>query len=164
MIKEWIKGALLLVIFTVILFSGNKSVLCSTQPSMTETSPAISTESEMPSPSPAYFSWVDYIKPGKSFQVILDVAPTKFDDSDWLEKNDPMGPLKGGETYTVIYNPAIGWTVSGYNEETRGIGTWTYQGSNPENFQLNLWGRVFCFSKNGEIFDYEYGIVGHLIK
>jgi len=109
-------------------------------------------------------AWVNYIKSGQAFKVIFDVAPSKFNDEGWQGANDPMGTLKGGETYTVVYNAAAGWAVTGYNEGTGGIGTWTYRELSPDNYQLNLWGRGYTFSEKGEVFDYEYGLVGHLSK
>jgi hypothetical protein len=108
--------------------------------------------------------WVNYIKSGRAFKVIFDIAPSKFNDEGWLGANDPMGTLKGGETYTVFYNANTGWTVTGYNEGTGSVGTWTYKEISPDNYQLNLWGRVYSFNDKGDVFDLEYGLVGHLSR
>jgi len=74
-----------------------------------------------------------------------------------------MGTLKGGENYRVVYNGAAGWAVTGYNKGTGGVGTWTYQPGRPEDHDLDLWGRMFKFSDNGEVFDFQYGLVGHVV-
>jgi hypothetical protein len=107
--------------------------------------------------------WAEIIRSGKPFKVVFDVAPTKFNDEGWLGANDPMGTLKGGETYTVQLNPSTQeWKVTGFNEGTGGVGTWTYQGASPDNCQLNLWGRVYLFTPEGKVIDQDYGWVGHL--
>jgi hypothetical protein len=107
-------------------------------------------------------TWLDAIRSGRPFQVVFDVAPSKFNDQGWLgEGKDPMGTLKGGETYSVVYRPP-GWTVTGFNEGTNGLGTWAHEGMQPEAHLLNLWGRGYAFSRNGEVFDFDYGLVGHL--
>ena len=108
-------------------------------------------------------SWAEIIGSGKPFRVVFDVAPQKFDDSGWLGDKDPMGTLKGGEAYTVQFSPSTReWKVTGFNEGTGGFGTWTYQGSSPDNCQLNLWGRVYLFTPEGRVIDQDYGWVGHL--
>ncbi|MFH0927911.1 MAG: hypothetical protein V1821_00375 [bacterium] len=106
----------------------------------------------------------NYIASGKTFKVVFDVAPSVFDDSAWLEAKDPMGTLKGGETYTVTYNASSGWRVTGFNEASGRAGTWTYRFGEPKNFQLDLWGRVYSFDSAGSVFDPDFGLVGHIIK
>ena len=108
-------------------------------------------------------SWAEIIRSGKPFKVVFDVAPSKFNDEGWLGANDPMGTLKGGETYTAQLNPSTQeWKVTGFNEGTGGAGTWTYQGTSPDNCQLNLWGRFYQFTPEGKVIDQDYGWVGHL--
>ena len=108
-------------------------------------------------------SWAEIIRSGKPFKVVFDVAPSKFNDEGWLGANDPMGTLKGGETYTAQMNPATQeWRVTGFNEGTGGMGTWTYKGASPDNCQINLWGRVYLFTPEGKVIDQDYGWVGHL--
>ncbi|TAN45377.1 MAG: hypothetical protein EPN22_03065 [Nitrospirae bacterium] len=109
-------------------------------------------------------NWVEHIKSGRQFRVVFDVAPKKFQDTDRMGGTDPMGTIKGGETYSVVYNGYNGWTATGYNKGTGGPGSWTYQPGIPENHELDIWGRIFKFSDNGEVFDIQHGLVGHLTK
>lgn len=112
---------------------------------------------------PGTNDWADYINSGKQFSVVFDVA--NFDDSGWQGDSDPMGTLKAGETYAVTYDPAAdNWTTTGYSE---GKGEIISSGSktiSPLDGQLNLWGRGYKFNSSGEVTDYTYGLVGHLIK
>lgn len=118
---------------------------------------------QQPIPAPAAGGdWIAVVQSGRPFKVVFDVAPQKFDDDGWIGEKDPMGTLKGGETYSVIYDAAKGWSVEGFNESTGAPGNWKYTGFSPEDQQMNLWGRVFAFSRNGEVFDRDYGLVGHL--
>ncbi|MBI5004732.1 MAG: hypothetical protein HZC04_00915 [Candidatus Lloydbacteria bacterium] len=108
-------------------------------------------------------AWADYINSGKTFYVIFDAAT--FDDSGWQGAKDPMGTLKAGETYTVVYNPATtNWAVTGYNEGTGGSLSFGYKTTSPKDGKLNLWGRVYAFNASGEVVDSAYGLVGHLSK
>jgi hypothetical protein len=108
-------------------------------------------------------TWPDRIKTGKPFKVILDKAPDQFDDSAWTGdwRTDPMGTIRGGDTYTLTYN-AKGWAANGYNEGARRVGTWTYRFGNPDDYQLDIWGRVYTFDPDGNVYDPDYGLVGHL--
>lgn len=110
--------------------------------------------------------WPLYILSGKGFKVVFDVSPSLFDDSqytgDW--KTDPMGTIRGGDTYTLNYNVNNGWTATGYNEGAKRTGSWTYQYGDPNRFELDIWGRVYKFDAEGNVYDPQYGLVGHLIK
>ncbi|MBF0328490.1 MAG: hypothetical protein HQL10_04995 [Nitrospirae bacterium] len=110
------------------------------------------------------YNWVEHIKSGRQFKVVFDAASKKFQDTDRMGAVNPMGTIKGGETYTVVYDRHNGWTATGYNKGTGGFGSWTYQPGSPENHELDIWGRVFKFSDNGEVFDIQHGLVGRLIK
>jgi len=107
--------------------------------------------------------WPERIKSGRPFKVVLDVAPSIFDDSAWTGnwRTDQMGTIKGGETYTLTYKPGS-WAASGFNEGTGRTGTWTYRYGDPDAHQIDLWGRVFKFDKEGLVYDQDYGLVGHL--
>ncbi len=110
--------------------------------------------------------WPNYILSGKTFKVVFDVSPSLFDDTeytgDW--KTDPMGTIRGGDTYSLNYNINNGWTATGYNEGARKTGSWTYQYGDPNKFELDIWGRVYKFDAEGNVYDPQYGLVGHLIK
>lgn len=107
--------------------------------------------------------WADYINSGKVFYVAFDT--TSFDDSGWTGASDPMGTLKGGETYTVQYNSSTtNWSVTGLNEGSGTVGTFGYKTISPKDGKLNLWGRVYSFDASGAVIDGTYGVVGHLSK
>jgi len=109
------------------------------------------------------FDWVKYIESGRSFKVIFDKTSDKFDDSrytgDW--KTDPMGTLKGGETYLLTYKDGK-FTCTGYNQGTKTRGTWISSNADPQDNQLSLWGRIYRFDAQGRVYDAEYGLVGHM--
>jgi hypothetical protein len=111
-------------------------------------------------------TWPTYMKSHKAFKVMLDVAPSQFDDSAWTGdwRTDQMGTIRGGETYTLIYTKASSWQATGLNEKTAAKGTWTYLAGEPDDFQLNIWGRVYSFDDQGNVYDPDFGLVGHLAK
>lgn len=111
-----------------------------------------------------YSDWIGHLKSGKTVKVVLDVAPRKFQDTASMGAVNPMGTIKGGETYAVFYSPSGGWSATGYNKGTGGSGTWVYQPGTPDNHDLDIWGHIFKFSDNGEVFDLQHGLVGHLEK
>ncbi len=103
------------------------------------------------------------IAAGEKFLVFLNQVNNKFDDSVFTGdyRTDPLGTLKGGELYTVQYDPQSKlWTTTGFNQETNGILTTTYSNADPAAFQISMWGWVFNISCNGEVFDSGYGVVG----
>jgi hypothetical protein len=110
-------------------------------------------------------TWPNHIKSGKAFKVVLDIAPKLFDDSKWTGdwRTDQMGTIRGGDTYTMKYGSS-GWTATGYNEGRAATGSWTYRSGDPEKFELDIWGRVFSFDDKGNVYDPDYGLVGHLTK
>lgn len=124
----------------------------------------IATFSVIDPAQPSTANWIDHIKSGKPFRVVFDVAPKKFQDTDRMSAVNPMGTIKGGETYSVVYNSNSGWTATGYNKGTGSSGSWAYEPGSPDNHEIDIWGRVFRFSDNGEVFDIQHGLVGHLAK
>ena len=66
-------------------------------------------------------NWLNRIKSGQPFKVVFDVASKKFKDTDRMGAVNPMGTLKAGETYTVVFSDANGWAVTGYNKGTGGL-------------------------------------------
>lgn len=73
-----------------------------------------------------------------------------------------MGTLKGGETYLVTYNGGTSWTTEGYDENQGRKVALTFLGGKKEWHQFNMWGRSYIFSSHGEVFDYTWGLVGHI--
>ncbi len=106
--------------------------------------------------------WQSFIKSGKTFSVLFDVS--KFDDSGWKGASDPMGTLMAGKKYSVRYDSgSSNWTVTGWNEAANGSITVAYKTQKPEDFKLNMWGRVYTFANDGTVIDPQYGLVGHLL-
>jgi|GEM_PF-1347914 len=107
--------------------------------------------------------WIRHIQSGALFIVVFDKTAGKFDDSfysgDW--RTDPMGSLKGGETYRIRYSNGR-FTCPGYNQQKGGQMTHTDGGAKPEDGVISLWGRIYNFDASGNVWDPDYGIVGHL--
>jgi len=116
-----------------------------------------------PAPVPARPSgvcqWVSLIASGRPFLVVFDLA--KFDDTGWNGPADPMGALKAGEHYEVTYHGA-GFQCTGFDESTNRAGTRSSGGADPRDGLLSLWGRVFAFDGKGQVWDPDFGLVGHL--
>ncbi len=76
--------------------------------------------------------WITYIQSGKPFTVVFDLTHKKFDDSiysgNW--KTDPMGNLKGGETYSVYFENNS-YTCKGFNQDKKKIVSGTYSNADP---------------------------------
>ncbi len=107
--------------------------------------------------------WLQYIKSGRDFKVVFDKTADKFNDSRYTGdyRTDPMGTIKGGETYAIIYKNGS-FAATGYNQGTGQVGTWAYSNARPENNQFSLWGRIYKFDEKGNVYDSKYGLVGHL--
>jgi hypothetical protein len=70
-----------------------------------------------------------------------------------------------GKSYKVKFSASnLNWTVTGYNEGKKGDYTGAYTTQSPSDYKLNLWGRVYAFKSNGEVYDMNFGLVGHLGK
>ncbi|MBN1585208.1 hypothetical protein JW899_02455 [Candidatus Uhrbacteria bacterium] len=107
--------------------------------------------------------WPELIRSGKRFLAVFDVSHRQFDDSAWTGdwRTDPMGTIRGGETYTLKYSKD-GWSATGINEGTGKVGTWTYRYGDPDAYQLDIWGRIYEFDAEGNVYDPDFGLVGHL--
>lgn len=109
--------------------------------------------------------WQALILSGQSFRVVLDQVGGKFDDTgytgDW--RTDPLGNLKAGETYAVVYRSGK-FTVTGFNEQRGRSVTHTDGGADPKRHRISLWGRVMEFDEAGRVRDAEHGLVGRLVK
>jgi hypothetical protein len=109
-------------------------------------------------------SLVSHIQTGKTFYVVFDNTTDKFNDSefsgDW--RTDPMGTLKGGETYTVFYQNGA-FSCEGFNQALGPNYITSYANANPEQKEISLWGRVYEFDEKGHVIDPDYGLVGHIL-
>ncbi|MBW2737219.1 MAG: hypothetical protein JRH20_32980 [Deltaproteobacteria bacterium] len=101
----------------------------------------------------------------KPFKVVLDLTHNKFDDSvytgNW--RTDPMGNLKGGETYSVYFKNNS-YTCKGFNQGARKIVSGKYSNANPADNLISLWGFPCVFDGKGRLYDPKYGLIGHLEK
>jgi hypothetical protein len=96
--------------------------------------------------------------------VVFDKTKDKFDDSEFKGVElDPLGTIKGGETYVVRYADGQ-FSCTGYNQYYARVGTWTYSNGSPFDSELSLWGGIFVFDGKGNVYFEEYGLVGHLEK
>jgi hypothetical protein len=95
------------------------------------------------------------------FLVVFDNTYDKFNDNGYQGASDPMGNLLGGSSYDGVFHNGA-FSVTGYNEYYRRVGTWTYYNANWYAQQVSLWGRVYSFSSSGQLFDPQYGFVGHI--
>jgi hypothetical protein len=111
-------------------------------------------------PSPAV-DWMRHLQSGQPVHVVLDRTADKFDDREFKGHGDPMGTLRGGDTYTVVWDDGV-FVCTGFNQGTGQIGTWKYSNADLAKRQLSLWGRPVKFKRNGRVLDPEYGWVGHL--
>lgn len=102
----------------------------------------------------------DRIARGEAFQVTF-TGPQCPNDAGWTGSTDPMGTIQCGQTYRVTYRSGA-WSVTGFNEGTRAVGTWTYSGLDPRSSQLNIWGRGYQFTNDGRVLDRQYGFVGYV--
>jgi len=109
--------------------------------------------------------WIEYIRSGRPFKVVFDKTYDKFDDSGYTGswETDPMGNLKGGESYVVVYKDGK-FKCKGYNERTGKIETFVYSNADPRDNQISLWGRVYAFDGKGNVYDRDYGLVGKLVS
>jgi hypothetical protein len=129
--------------------------------------------------NPNINQWQQYIRSGQLFLVIFDQTKDKFDDSlftgDW--HTDPMGSLQGGETYRLRYIHRrecsticqadfyeYGFETTGREPDSTRLYTSSYFNANLDKNEVSLWGRIYKFSPQGQVFDPQYGLVGHLIR
>lgn len=106
-------------------------------------------------------SIISHIKSGRSFTVAFDQVGSKFNDSGWTGNTDPMGTLKAGETYQVTYSSSK-YTTRGFNEGTNSVISATYSNAKPDEGKISLWGRVYTFDGNRNVYDPQFGLVGTL--
>lgn len=105
-------------------------------------------------------NWIIHIKAGLRFKVHFDRTKDKFAG---LLKKDPMEFLKGGETYDVVFRNGE-YLCTGYHLKKKQKGTWGDKKGNPLNNQISLWGRVYVFDGEGNLYDPDFGLVGRIEK
>ena len=105
---------------------------------------------------------IDKIKSEGRFAVIFNKVKGRFNDRGWQGRKDPMGTLLANERYDVTYHQGA-FTTRGYNEYYKHVHSSTYSNANIDNAQISLWGRVYTFDGDNNVYDPEYGIVGTLI-
>lgn len=118
-----------------------------------------------PNEKAGYGPWMEFIRSGKEFSILFDKTSDKFDDSqysgDW--RSDPMGSIKGGETYTCSYNNGT-FSCIGYDQGVKGAYQKNTDNVNLDDYRISLWGRGYSFDEAGNVFDPQYGLVGRLSK
>ena len=109
-------------------------------------------------------TWIEYIQSGKTLQAVLDKTSDSFDDSVYSgsSNTDPLGTLKGGETYSFFYRGGQ-FTCEGYNQHYNKVLSGVYGNADPADNLISLWGRPFVFDGKGLLYDTRYGWVGHLV-
>src|SRR5262245_21528495 len=87
------------------------------------------------------------------------LAAAIADGAPFVDRLDPganIGSLIGGETYSGQFDPGSGvFTVSGPGRRPDGFvvpQTASYGGADPRNRQLSLWGALFAFDAQGNLF------------
>jgi hypothetical protein len=90
---------------------------------------------------------IEFINSGIKFQV---------------ELNYNRGTLVTGERYDVVYANGE-FYVTGYNSGTKSIGTWNYKNADPNLSEISLWGAVYIFDGNGNLYDKDKGLSGKII-
>lgn len=127
----------------------------------TETSPTGAAPTGTPPPGPGCAALVEAIASGRPFVVAFDLA--RFDDAGYSGsyETDPMGTLKAGESYRVVYRDGR-FSCTGLNEHVGGVVTAEEGGADPRDGLVSLWGRVYAIDGRGIVWDPEHGIVGHV--
>jgi hypothetical protein len=126
-----------------------------------QTNPAGTSPTGTPLPLPGRAALIEAIASGRPFAVVFDLA--RFDDSGYAGsyKTDPMGTLKAGESYRVVYRDGR-FSCTGLSEHAGSVITSEEGGADPRDGLVSLWGRVYAIDGRGLVWDPEYGIVGHV--
>jgi len=116
-------------------------------------------------PSPPT-SWRELLRSGQPVDVVLDETHGKFDDTKFTGdyRTDPLGTLKGGETYVVTYDAKQrSFETTGFNQGRNAVATVSYPNGDLDKNEISLWGLLVHFDpKTGEVTEPQWGLVGHL--
>jgi len=99
--------------------------------------------------------WMRYISSGNPVKITASV-PSKAKGID-----KPLGDIKAGEVYTMVYNRGT-FTVTGYHLGEGRVKTMTYSNADISKRCISLWGRNYRFTEGGFLMDPVYGKVGTL--
>jgi len=106
---------------------------------------------------------LDIVTSKNGFKVALDRG-NLIDPIGYSGINDPLGTLHYGSTYKIVYNSNHKqWIVTGFHEVRQREETHIYNNANPKEYNMSLWGRIFSFDENGDVFDAEFGKIGRII-
>lgn len=89
---------------------------------------------------------IRFIHSGSTFQVKL---------------NYNQGTLVAEKTYEVSYSQNE-FYVTGYNQSTKSIKTFNYKNADPNLSQISLWGAVYVFDGNGNLYHKDRGLAGKI--
>jgi hypothetical protein len=86
-------------------------------------------------------------------QRVFEGAPASvLIDGDACAKSD-FGTLLCGYNYLAQYNnQANSWSVTGFNRDTHGVGTWVYSNAPNGPGNMSMWGKLFTFNNDGIVF------------
>jgi hypothetical protein len=108
-------------------------------------------------------AWVAYVKSGQPFLVRFDLTMNKFNDArytgDW--RTDPMGTLQGGQEYVVSYRNGE-FTCTGFSQADGTRQTHASGGIDPDDGLISLWSRTYSIDGQGQVWDLDFGLVGHI--
>lgn len=105
---------------------------------------------------------IEQVRAGRPYHLVFDLSYAKFDDSRYSgDDNDPLGTIKGGQSYRCQYLSGD-FTCSGFHQGSNRMASATYRNADPCELQVSLWGRVFTLCGD-KILDARYGIVGHVL-
>ncbi len=105
--------------------------------------------------------WKAHIMAGDVFYIVLNECAKKMDDPDSGGGQGPMGTVKCGETYTLVWRDGA-FTSTGFNQGSKSAYTMESSKGDPKAYQISVFGRIFKYDREGKVLDPQYGVVGHL--
>lgn len=92
-------------------------------------------------PPTAPGAWTAHIKSGATFWIAFN----------GVVKAGAWGTVKTDGVYKFQWNARSGFTATGFNLGSRGVGSWTYKNADPDKGQVSLWGGVYSFDQDGKV-------------